>query len=60
MVEYLLRSADLLDDAVLHNNDAVTQGHCLGLVVGDIDKGGVDALAQLDQLGTHLVAQLGV
>ena len=60
VVEHLLRRADLLDEAVLHDNDAVAQRHGLGLVVGHIDKGGVDALAQLDQLGAHLIAQLGV
>ena len=38
--------ADLLDEAVLHDDDAVAQGHGLGLVVGDVDEGGVDALAQ--------------
>ena len=44
----------------IHNDDPVAQGHGLGLVVGHIDKGSVDALAQLDDLGAHLVAQLGV
>ncbi len=35
-------------------------GHGLGLVVGNVDEGGVDLLAQLDDLGAHLVAQLGI
>ena len=60
VVEHFLRRADLLDEAVLHDDDAVAQGHGLGLVVGDVDEGGVDALAQLDDLRAHLVAQLGV
>jgi hypothetical protein len=60
MVEDLLGRADLLDDAVLHDDYAVAQGHGLGLVVGDVDKGGVYPLPQLDELGAHLVAQLGV
>ena len=60
MVKDLLGSADLLDDAVLHDDDAVAQGHGLGLVVGDVDEGAVDALTQLQDLGAHLVAQLGV
>ena len=60
MVKDLLRRADLLDDAVLHNDDTVAQSHGLRLVVGHVDKGGVDALAQLDQLCPHLVAELGV
>ena len=60
MVEDVLRRADLLDEAVLHDYDAVAQGHGLGLVVRDVDEGSVDALTQLDDLRTHLVAQLGV
>ena len=28
--------------------------------MGDVDKGGVDTLAQLDDLGPHLIAQLGI
>ena len=60
MVEDLLRGGDLLDDAVLHDHDTVTEGHGLGLVVGDVDEGALDLVAQLDELGTHLVTQLGV
>ena len=60
VVEDLLRGADLLDEAVAHDDDAVAQGHGLGLVVGDVDEGGVDPLAQLDYLRAHLVAELGV
>ena len=32
-------SANVLDDAVLHNGDTVTDGHCLFLIVGDIHGG---------------------
>ena len=60
MVEHLLRGADLLDEAVAHDDDAVAERHGLDLVVGDVDKGGVDLLAQLDDLRAHLVAQLRV
>ena len=60
MVEHLLGRAALLDDAVLHDDDAVAQGHGLRLVVGHVDKGGVDPVAQLDDLRPHLVAELGV
>ena len=60
MVEDLLRSADLLDEAVLHDDDTVAQGHSLGLVVGNVNEGGVDLLTQLDDLSTHLVTQLGI
>ena len=60
VVKDLLGRADLLDEAILHDDDAVAQGHGLGLVMGDVDKRGVDPLAQLDDLGAHLVAELGV
>ena len=60
VLKYLLRGADLLDIAVLHDDDAVTQGHSLGLVVGDIDEGCVDALAKLDDLSPHLITELGI
>ena len=58
--EHLLGGAYLLDVALLHNDDPVPQGHGLGLVVGDVDEGGVDPLAELDDLRAHLVAELGV
>ena len=48
VVEDFLRRADLLDVAVLHDDDAVAQGHGLGLVVGDVHEGSVNALAELD------------
>ena len=60
MVEHLLRRTDLLDIAVLHDDDPVAQRHGLGLVVRDVDEGGVDALSELDDLGTHLVAKFCV
>ena len=60
VVEDLLRRADLLDVAVAHDDDAVAEGHGLDLVVRDVDERGVDLLAQLDDLGAHLVAQLRV
>ena len=40
MVEHFLRSADLLDEAVLHDDDPVAQSHSLSLVMGNINKGG--------------------
>ena len=60
MVEDLLRRGDLLDDAVLHDHDTIAEGHGFGLVVGDVDERALDLVAQLDELGTHLVTQLGV
>ena len=41
VVKDLLGRADLLDEAILHDDDAVAQGHGLGLVMGDVDKRGV-------------------
>ena len=52
--------ADLLDEAVAHDDDAVTERHGLRLVVGDVDECGVDAGAELDDLSAHLVTELGV
>ena len=60
MVEDLLRGGDLLDDAVLHDHDAIAEGHGLGLVVSDVDERALNLVAQLDELGTHLVTKLGV
>ena len=60
MVEDLLRRGDLLDNAVLHDHDTVAEGHGFGLVVSNIDERTLDLVAQLDELGTHLVTKLGV
>ena len=56
----LLRRAELLDDAVVHDRDLVGHRHRLELVVGDVDRGRVDAVVQLAQLVAHQVAELGV
>ena len=60
MGKYLPGRAHLLDEAVFHDDDAVAQRHGLGLVMRDIHKGGVNAFTQGQNLGTHLIAQLGV
>ena len=60
MIEYLLRRTDLLDVAILHDNDTIAQRHGFGLVVGNVHKRGVDVLTQLDELSAHLVTQFGV
>ena len=60
VVKHLLRGTHLLHLAVFHDDDAVAQRHGLGLVMRDVDKRGVDALAQLDDLCAHLVAKLCV
>ena len=54
------RRADLLDDAVMHHHDLVGHGHGLDLVVGDVDRGGLQPLVQFLDFGAHRHAQLGV
>ena len=64
------RGVDLLDDAFLesgggvehgvHHDDAGAHGHGFDLVVGDVDHGGLETAVQLDDLGAHLDAHLGV
>ena len=39
IVVEVLRSIDLLDETVLHNNDSGCHGHSLDLVVGNVDEG---------------------
>ena len=60
VIVQVLRSIDLLDDAITHNNDAVAHGHSFGLVMGNIDEGGSQLLVQLDDLGTHAGTQLSI
>ena len=43
---------------ILDITDPVPQGHGLGLVVGDVDEGGVHLLTQLEDLRAHLISQL--
>ena len=45
---------------VLHDDDAVREGHRFGLVMGDIHKGCVDTLTELDDLRAHFVSELRV
>ena len=54
------RPADLLDDAVMHDDDLVGHGHGLDLVVCHIDGRGLQPLVQFLDLGAHGDAQLGV
>jgi hypothetical protein len=44
----------------VHDDDLVGHGHGLDLVVGDVDRGGLEALVQLLDLGAHAHAQLRV
>ena len=54
------RRADLLDAAVVHDDDLVGHGHRLDLVVGDVDRRRLQPLVQVLDLGAHRDAQLGV
>ena len=56
----LERRADLLDPAVVHDDDLVGHGHGLDLVVRDVDRRRLQPLMQFLDLGAHLHAQLGV
>ena len=56
----VLRGIDLLDEAVLHDDDTRAHGHGLSLVMGNIDKGRLETLMQLGDLGAHLHAELRV
>ena len=56
----LERRADLLDPAGVEDDDPVGHRHRLDLVVGDVDRGGLQALVQGLDLGAHVDPQLGV
>ena len=56
----LVRRADLLQPAFLHDRDTVPHGHRLHLVVGDDDHGGPQPLLEIDQLGTKREPQRGI
>ena len=50
----------MVDKTVFHDDNPIAQSHSFCLIMGNIDKSGVDSLAKLDNLGTHLVTQLGI
>ena len=56
----VLRRADLLKHAEVHDRDAVAHRHGLDLVVGDIDDGRAQALMEARDLGASLDAELGI
>ncbi len=60
IVIQILGGIYLLDEAILHNYDAGTHGHSLGLVVGYVDEGGLQSLMQLGDLSSHLNAELSI
>ena len=56
----LLRRAELLDPALVHDRDGVGHGHGLLLVVGHVQEGQPDLVLDRLQLQLHLAAQLEV
>src|SRR5262245_13354016 len=56
----LLRRAQLLDAAGIHDGDQIGRGHGLALVVGNVDAGVVVGLVQAAHLKSHLFAQAGI
>ena len=56
----LIRGADLLDRALVHDDDPVGQCHRLDLVMRHIDRGDFQLALQMLDLHPHAGAQLGV
>ena len=55
-----LRGADLLKAAGVHHRHMVRQHQGLGLVMGDVDKGGAKVGLQLLELNFHVLTQLQI
>ena len=60
LVIELLRRVILPDNALVHHHYPVRHGHGLGLIVGNVDKGGLELLMQQGYLAPHLGAELCV
>ena len=60
VVVQLLRRRHLLQLALAHHRHAVAHRHRLDLVVRDVDRGHVEVVLELADLGPHLHAQLRV
>ena len=58
LVIKVLRSIDLLNKSVLHNDYSRCHSHSLDLVVGNVYKGGLKSLMEVGKLGSHRSAQL--
>src|SRR5215471_7009878 len=56
----LVRRADLIDPAAVHDDDPIGQRHRLDLVMRDVNCGGRNRLVDLFYLGAHLDAKLGI
>ena len=56
----VLRRINLLNEAVLHNNDSVTHCHSFCLVMSNVDKCCTELLVELGDLSSHLSTELSV
>ena len=54
------RRSRLLQHAILQHRDLGGERHCLDLVMGDVDDGGLDALVEALDLGAHVNTELGI
>ena len=52
-IEQFQWGADLLDDAVVHDHNAIGHGHGFDLIVGHIHSGGFQTLVQGLDFGPH-------
>ena len=55
-----LRRRNLDDLAVHHQGDPTGHGHCLDLIMGDVDKGCPEPAVQVGELAAHMDAQTGI
>ena len=60
VVVEVLRSVNLLNETVLHNNDTRRHRHSLYLVVCYVNKGCLNLLVKLSKLGSHRCTKLSV
>ena len=60
LVKDLLWTADLLNQTIFHDDDAISQCHGFNLIMRNIDKRCLNTLAQFNNLCAHKIAQIGV
>ena len=60
LVVDILRCPDLLDIALIHDNDRVRHRQRFFLVVGDIDEGNPKLILKADQFILHILAELEI
>jgi len=56
----VLRRADLLDPAVIHEADAIGHRHRFVLIVRDVEDGDAEPMMEILDLELHVIAQLAV